>query len=200
MTWWKRRIALRVVPALISVIAGVWLALWYFIPAPPSTITIAAGIKGGAFSTLAEHYRERLAKHHITLNIRFGKTGEEDLKLLENPKSGVDATFLFGGISNSQQAPNVLSLGRINYAPLWIFYRGTETIDRLAQLKGKRININIAIPSLTKKILAAHGVTSENTTMSELQGRIAIKALKNGDLDAVTLPPQDPHSPIMQPL
>ena len=48
----------------------------YFIPAPPKTITIAAGVKGGAFEHFANRYKERLARHHVTLNMCFATAGE----------------------------------------------------------------------------------------------------------------------------
>jgi hypothetical protein len=46
---WLGGLGLRLVAAIVCIIAVIWLALWYFIPAPPKSITIAAGIKGGAF-------------------------------------------------------------------------------------------------------------------------------------------------------
>jgi TRAP-type uncharacterized transport system substrate-binding protein len=198
---WPGGVFLRSIAAFICVVAAIWLALWYFIPAPPSTITIAAGIKGGAFSKIAEHYRERLARQHVRLNIRItGNAGAADLKAVEDPKSGVDAAFLFGGTSDSKQSPDLLSLGRISYAPMWIFYRGSETLERFTQLKGKRVAVNPGIPGLIARILAAHGVTSDNTKISIKLGPLAIEALKDGEVDVAILPPQQAHLPIMQPL
>ena len=54
------RVVLRGFAAIASVLAIVWLALWYFIPAPPKTITITAGIKGGAFEYFANRYKSDL--------------------------------------------------------------------------------------------------------------------------------------------
>ncbi len=114
MLSWEQRIALRALVAILSAIAVAWLALLYFIPAPPSTITIVAGIKNGVFSEIAEHYRARLASEHVRLNIRTAENASTaHLKLLEDPNSAVDAAFLFGGVSNGKQSPNLLSLGRI---------------------------------------------------------------------------------------
>ena len=199
---WFFDLRLRILAAIGCLVALVWLALWYFIPAPPSSISIAAGIKNGAFSEIAEHYREKLARQHVKLNIRLtANSGEAQLKLLEDPKSGVDAAFMFGGTSDSIQSPNLLSLGRIGYAPIWIFYRGTETLERFTQLKGKRVDINPGIPGLIKRILAAHGVTPDNTVISLKLGPLAIQDLKkDGGADVAILPPQPVHSPIMQPL
>ena len=70
------RMALRSLAAVASVVVISWLALWYFIPAPPHELTIAAGIKGGAFEHIANRYKARLARHHVTLHFRFGSAGE----------------------------------------------------------------------------------------------------------------------------
>ena len=54
MGGWAGGIVLRATAAIVVLVAAVWLALWYFIPAPSMTITIAAGIKNGAFEHIAE--------------------------------------------------------------------------------------------------------------------------------------------------
>jgi len=189
-----------ILAALACLVGVVWLALWYFIPAPPSTVTIAAAIKGGPFDQIAQNYRERLARHHVTLEIRFVESGWEDLQLIEDKTSGVDAAFLFGGTSNGMESPDLLSLGRINYAPLWVFYRGSETLDRLTQLKGKRVNVPPAYLSIVTKILNAHGVNSDNTTLSSFVFPVALKSMKDGTLDATFLPPQGPETMVVRSL
>jgi len=113
---WSRGIVLSVVAAMLCAIAVVWLALWYFIPAPPRELTIGAGTKNGAFEHIATRYKERLAHHHVTLHLRFAAAGES-AKLITDPKSGVSGAFLYGGLLNSEKAPDIVSLGRINAAP-----------------------------------------------------------------------------------
>lgn len=179
-------------------IAAVWLALWYFIPAPPSSITIAAGIKGGAFEHIANRYKERLARHHVTLNLRFGNTGKS-AQLIVDPKSGVSGAFLFGGLLTSEQAPDIVSLGWINAAPFWIFYRGAETLDRLSQLKGKRAYVTIATGDLVDRILAANGIKPADMTVSPERGApAAAKLLQSGEVDVGILPPIDLNAPTIQ--
>jgi NMT1-like family len=192
---------LRTFTAILSVVTVVWLALWYFIPSPPSTLTIAAALKGGAFDHIASSYRERLARHHVKLDVRFFNDGvAEGLRLLNDPKSGVDAAFLFGGTSSSAQSPNLVSLGRINYAPIWIFYRGAETVDRLTQLKGKRVVVAPAIFTQITRVLSAHGVDANNTTLSSAFGLSSSKELRDGGVDVIFLPPIEMNAPIVQSL
>jgi TRAP-type uncharacterized transport system substrate-binding protein len=191
---------LRGIAAVVSVLAVIWLALWYFIPAPPTQITMTAGVKGGAFDHLAELYRQKLAAHHVTLKLVFQKVGNENVRVIDDPKSGVSAAFLFTGQTNATESPDVLSLGRIDNAPMWIFYRADAPIERLTELKGKRLNITPGAAQLLEDILAAHGVTSSNTTISMLLIPQAVKLLHDGDLDAIFLPPVALNTPAVQAL
>jgi len=191
----------RILAAVVCVIAVVWLALWYFIPAPPTTITIAAGFRNGAFEHLAKQYRDILARHHVTLELRYVDDMLDVIRLVKDPSSGVSVAFVFAGQTNSEDAPDLESLGRINYAPLWIFYRGQESLDHIAQLKGKRVNVSPAIGKLVRLILTANGIDDANTTMSSVQGLPTVTTkLKSGDWDAAFLPPVDLYAPTVQTL
>jgi uncharacterized protein len=196
----ETRVVLRGFAAIASVLTVVWLALWYFIPAPPTQITMSAGVKGGAFDHLAGLYRQKLAAHHVTLNLIYYNVGNDNVRLIDDPKSGVLAAFMFTGQTNAKESPDLLSLGRIDNAPLWIFYRASAPIERLTQLKGKRLNITPGVAKLVEKVLAAHGVNPGNTTVSMLLIPQAVKLLRDGDLDAIFLPPVALNNPIIQSL
>lgn len=197
---WTRKIVLRVLVAILCVATAVWLSLWYFIPAPPTTLAIAVGFKGGSFDHIAERYREKLASRKVALNVRYTEGAFDSVKLLNDPKSGIDAAFLFAGISDGVRSPDLVSLGRINYAPYWIFYRGSEHIDRLTQLKGKRVIVNGAVRGVIMPLLSLHGVNGDNTTIRVLPGVVASKAIVNGEADVVFLPPQEMDGPEVQSL
>lgn len=200
MERWVTGIISKGLLAFLCIATIIWVALWYLIPAPPTTISIAAGIPGGAYEHIAKSYRERLARSHITLDIRFAADGAAgNLRLVENRSSGVDAAFLFGGVTNSKQSPDLMSMGRISYVPVWLFYRGPETLDRLAQLKGKRIAAGVAFRSVASRILDAHGVNSDNAALLPHLGAAAAKALKDGDAD-VFWQVIDLNSPVIQSL
>jgi TRAP-type uncharacterized transport system substrate-binding protein len=175
---------LRVLVAIVCLAGAVWLVMEHFNPAPPSTITIATGPRGGAYEFFARQYREKLARNHVTLNIRITDGTAENIRLLEDPKSGVQVAFVVGGVSNSQQAPGLLSLGRVNYQVFWLFYRGTEMLDHLTQLKGKRIGVGPEAV-VTTRLLGAAGVNSETATLLPLSGSAAVEALSDGKLDAI---------------
>src|SRR5262245_33090409 len=125
--------------ALLMIAASV---LLHFIrPAPPARIAIATGVKAGAYYAFAEAYRQRLAKSHVKLEVRPSGGSVENVTLIKNERFGVDLALLQGGIASSENVSGLVSLGRLFYEPLWIFYRGEETVDRLSQLAGKRIAV-----------------------------------------------------------
>src|ERR1700730_9200284 len=166
---------LRALAAIICLAGAVWLVVAYFNPAPPTTITIATGPKGGAYEFFAQQYREKLARAGVTLNIRLTDGTAENIRLLEDPNSNVQVAFVVGGASNSQQAPGLLSLGRVNYQTFWIFYRGSETLEHLTQLKGRRIGVG-AEGIITMHVLSAAGVNSESATLVPRTGAAAVEA------------------------
>jgi TRAP transporter TAXI family solute receptor len=177
--------------AAILCIAGLaWLALDHFVPAPPKKIIFAAGSKGGAYEFYARKYRDILARNHVTVDIRSTQGTVENLKLLQDPKSGVSVGFAQGGVSNSTQAPGLESLGRINYLAFFIFCRATDSFADLTQLKGKRIAVgpessgtNMAVT----KILRSNGITPQNATFLPLGGRAAVDALDAGKADVLIM-------------
>jgi len=124
---------LKGLAAILCIVGIVSLALAYFIPAPPSTITIAVSFKGSSYERFALHYRETLARSHFTLDMRESDGPLDNLRLAKDRSSGVDVALFFGGLTNSKQSPELVSLGRIAYAPVWIFYHGTETLELLTQ-------------------------------------------------------------------
>ena len=174
--------------AAILCIAGiVSLALAYFIPSPPSAITVAMSFKGSSYERFALSYREKLSRSHFTLNLHYTDGPLDNLKLVKDQNSGVDVAFMFGGVTNDKLSPELMSLGRIAFAPIWIFYRGTETLERLTQLKGKRIAMPAATRLVFDQMIAGHGVNPGNTTILPLASPAAAKAFKDGEVDVFVL-------------
>jgi uncharacterized protein len=184
MVGWERQLLLRAFAALASVVAIIWLALWYFIPAPPTTITLAVGNKGGAYEPIAVRYRERLARHHVKVNFRLTEGSLETLRLLRDPRSGVDAGFMLGSLIDSPDSSELVSLGRFTYSPIWIFHRSSEPINGPSQLKGKRISMTAVTRRLRIGILTAYGVNDQNATFLTSNSLVNTEALLHGETDA----------------
>src|SRR5215475_3790840 len=199
--YWHPILAKDLIAAL-CLTGAIWVVFEYVNPAPPSTITITTGFKGGAYEYFGKQYQERLARAHVTLHLRLTDGTGENLKLLQDPKSGVDIALVQGGVSNSRQAPALLSLGRVSYQVLWLFYRGTEALDNPKQLKGKRIAVGpegSGTRIIALQILGASGVNANTATLAPHAGLAAVKALNSGILDAIFIA-NPPESPAVQAL
>ena len=187
-------------PAIILALAGCFVA-WQFVnPAPPDTITIATGQQGGAYLLFAERYQTLLAKEQITLNILETAGSVENLKLLETDGDSVDIAFVQGGIASTAGNPDLLSLASLYYEPLWVFYRGTETLTRLTELQARRIAAGepgSGTHALAITLLEDNRLNSED--ILPVGGQQAAEALISGKVDAAFFV-ASVHSPLVQKL
>jgi len=178
----------KTLTAIACTVGIISLALIYFIPGPPSKVVMATAFKGASFEYYGRQYREIFARYKIDLELRETAGAVENVSLLQDPKSDVQIAFTTGGVSDAKRAPDVLSLGTVYNQPFWIFYSSKEPLDRLSQLKGKRIAVG-PVGSATRftaeKILGKGGVTAETATLLPFAGSAADKALVDGQVDAV---------------
>jgi len=180
--WPKTKLLL----AIVAFLGLSWLALDYFFPSPPSTITIATGPRGTTLDYYGQRYRDQFARAGIKVVLRPTAGGVENLRLINDPNSGVDIGMVGGGFGNSSEAPDLVSLGRTFNVPLWVFYSSGLSIDDLAQLKGKRIAVGpegSGVRHHAERLLAEVNVNSQTATFVPLAGNAAIAALNDGKID-----------------
>ena len=176
-----------IIPVVALVLAAFWFAAQFIAPAPPREMVIAAATKGSPYYEAALRYRDSLAESGVTLKILETKGSMENLALIKDPQSHVVAAFLQGGLSNSRDAPDVRSIGRVFYEPVWVFYRGTTKIEKLAELTGKRVLIGpagSATAALATRMLSASGVTADSSTLIPKELPDYVAALDSGQADA----------------
>jgi TRAP-type uncharacterized transport system substrate-binding protein len=172
----------------VGTMGVVSLALIYFIPTPPSTVIMATAFKGSSFEYYGRQYREIFARFNVELELRETAGALENVKLLQDPKSGVQIALVLGGVSDGKHAPGLLSLGTVYNNPFWLFYSSNEPFDRLSQFKGKRIAagpIGSGTRSSAEQVLGKAGVNSENAAFLPFAGSSAVEALNDGKVDAV---------------
>jgi TRAP-type uncharacterized transport system substrate-binding protein len=193
----NRHYLTTVAPILLLLVGVVVLFFRFVEPAPPKTVVIAAGEDEVGLRYYAHLYQEELAQHGVTLEVRKTSGSAENLRLLEDRKSGVHVAFIQGGIEPADDT-RLVSLGSLTYTPLWVFYRG-EPIDDVAELRGRRIAVGrpgSAPHTLATKLLRVTGASSNpSTEILPLEREEAVQALAEGRLDAVFLvaPAESPH-------
>ena len=181
----------RLISAAFCIVGMSWLALAYFIPEPPSEFTIATGAKNQTYEAIGKRYQEILARSHVDVELRLTNGAVDNIKLLNDPSSGIKVGIAQGGISDGERSPDLLSLGRINYQIYWIFHRAAEPLNDLRQLKGKRIVVGPQGSGqrvTTERILGISGVNSANSTLLNLSTQSAEGGLNDGQVDALFLP------------
>lgn len=165
--------------------------LWFVHSAPPKTITITSGAPGSSFETNAVKYRDILARNGVTLKILPSQGSKENLDRLTNPSFKVDIGFVQGGITNEVKTNQLTSLGSVGYQPLFVFYRSTNQLTLISELKGKRLAIGpigSGGRTLALSILELNGIdTTVTTNLLDFDGAGAAKGLLDGSVDAIFL-------------
>ena len=95
----------------------------------------------------------------------------DNLRLLEDPHSGVDIGFTQGGIARFPEANDVVMLSNLYYLPMWIFYRDTDTFNHVNEPRNHRVAVGAegsGTRSLIESVFALNNLTTENMTMLPL--------------------------------
>ena len=119
--------------------------------------------------------------------------------MLNDRRRKIPIGLVQGGVGNAETAPDLRSLGRIDYQVFWLFYSANENFDDLTQFKGKRLAlgpVGSGARIVCERILNKAGVTSDNSTLLYLTPEQALSALKNRTIDALFIN-FSPESPIL---
>jgi uncharacterized protein len=160
------------------------------VPPPQKEVVIATGVESGGYYAFGKLYKQMLEAQGIRVRLRTSAGATENLALIHDAKSGVNVALMQGGIADAETAKGVMSLGRMFYEPLWVFYKGDAEFDQLGELKGHRIAVGAegsGTRTLNVSLLGAAGVNETNATFLPLSGDNAVAALNSGTADATML-------------
>jgi hypothetical protein len=192
------------VTIIIVVLVMILAFLWFFLSAPPKTITITSGEKGSLYYSVAEKYAKILARDGVKLIILPSAGSAENLKRLADPSFKVDIGFVQAGLAKGQNIERLVSLGSVSYQPLLIFHRLPKAVEVLSQMAGKRIAVGregTGTRLLALTLLSANGIEPGGaTTLLEAEGEEAAAALKAGKVDVIFLMADSASSQTMRSL
>ncbi|MGE5128037.1 MAG: TAXI family TRAP transporter solute-binding subunit, partial [Sphingomonadaceae bacterium] len=186
LTW--HGLLLIAVPSLALVVGSFWLAAQFIEPLPPRRIVLASGPEGSALYALGQRYRAILAKSGIQVEVRATRGPGENVRLLAGDGASADAAFLVAGTVPPAEAGRIENTSNLFYAPLWGLTRIPSNIDSVAALRGKRIAVGApgsGIEAALAPLLAANGITPDNTTLLRLPADDSLRALAKGEVDVV---------------
>ena len=126
---------------VLAIVIAVVVVAWFLESTKPRRIVMASGPVDGLHHELALRYQAILARNGVTVVERITAGADENARLLSDPHSGVDVAFMLGGVVPSAEREGLEMIAALYYEPLWVFYRGTETLSQLDELRYKRIAI-----------------------------------------------------------
>ena len=200
-------------PFLLLAVGVMWAAYWKLDPTPPKHLVLATGAPQGAYAEFGRRYKTQLAKFGVEVELRQTKGSAENLKLLQDPDSGVDFGFVQGGSEpipepDDPGSTGLVSLGSLFHEPVWIFYReaaarkalGTPRIEQISQFQ--RLSLNIGAPgsgvtNLMLRLIEANGLQPDDFPLRRMTQTEAAVALLAGELDAVAFVAA-PEAPLVQ--
>ena len=159
-------------------------------PAPPRTVQMATGAEGSAYAEFGERYRELLARHGVTLELVPTNGAVDNVRKLNDAKSGVSVAFVQGGFADAAQAPDLVSLGTVFYEPVWLFIRGDLPRASADMLKGRRVSIGpegSGTRKLASELITAVGLDLTGAEVLDLTALKSGEALLRGEIDMVVM-------------
>lgn len=181
-----------VVPLSALVVVSL-LCVTYFLvdPLPPRRFVIATGAPGSFYENFAKQYQRILARYGVTLEVRNSAGALDNLRLLRDTSSGVQAALATLSVENND--PDILySLGGMFDTPIYIFYRNADDpLTIFAQFRGKRLVIGspgTALRSMISEALKVTGGWDSSSVLLDMNNVQAIDELIAGRVDIVALP------------
>lgn len=171
----------------LVLLALFWSVLTMLKPATQGKIIVTAGAPGGIYYNYAERYAQILKREGITLDIRPSTGSVENFQRLRDDNSEFEVGFIQSGTGTAEQAPGIQTIAAISYEPIWVFYRGNASYDRLSQLRGKRISLGLpgsGLRIVANDLLTENNINTNNSTLLELNANDAYQQLRDGSIDA----------------
>lgn len=164
----------------------------HFNPLPPKQVFIGAGQKGSSYRQIGKQLAGYFTHYGIELQTVDSQGLSEDLGRVIATDSPVSAGFYVAGSSNPDTLKELVSLGSIQFSPVWLFYRGPEIseVDGLPTiLKNKKVavgNSGSSSHAIVERIAALHGVdVNAAQNLMEIPHMEAAEKLRRGEIDAM---------------
>ncbi|BDG71420.1 TAXI family TRAP transporter solute-binding subunit [Roseomonas fluvialis] len=158
-------------------------------PAPPREIRIATGtVPDSAYTVAAEAYAQRLQATGFRVRRVPTQGSVANLEMLRARQ--VDVALVQGGIADPERDAGLESLGAVFAEPVWVFLHADRGLERLADLRGRRVSVGpegSGTRVLALALLAANGIDATEFEPLPLGGAAAAAALAEGSIDAAIL-------------
>jgi TRAP-type uncharacterized transport system substrate-binding protein len=152
---------------------------------------IATGAPGSVYDTYSKQYQRILARSGVNLEIRSSVGALDNLRLLHDDSSGVQAALTTFSLTKNGDTDSLYSLGGTFDTPIFIFYRSADPLTVLTQFRGKRLVIGTpgtALRLTISEALKLAGGWDSSNTLIDLSNVQAIEELISGQVDVIAIP------------
>ena len=176
---------------LALAVALITVAVVTIVAYPPARVYLTNGQTGSSQRMLAEKFRDYFARHGVDLVLVEAPTQTQDSTQSGGKRPPVSARFVTAGEAGAADLPGKYSLGSVQYAPVWLFYRGDAFTggDPLRALANRRVAVGIDSAStrnVLTRLLSVAGVTfARKDNLFELTYQDAVARFIAGTIDAV---------------
>ena len=177
--------------SLVFIVSGIiyWMGL-----IPPKTLTVATASENSGYSQLVKLSQSEFKKGGMDVEPRFTSGSLQNLDLLRNLDSGVDAALIQGGLDpREEDLGEMVSLGSVGYEPVWIFYRNSlakkpEQIKDFSNLLVGVGAVEGGTQAIARKIFSVHNIAIDSKRNFKFDSyENNARDLKNGALDAIII-------------
>jgi TRAP transporter TAXI family solute receptor len=159
-------------------------------PLPPKVVVMATGTAGSDYEIYAQQYQAILKRSGVQLRLLPSAGSLDNLRQLNDPRTGVSVAFAQGGLTSEAQSPGLESLGAMFYQPFWLFVRREIAAVRPDDLRGKRVAVGpdgSGTQVLARKFLALNGIDASELQLLPLAAAQAGEALLRGEIDLAAM-------------
>ena len=176
---------------ILVLIVGLLILISFTRPLPPKDVYLAVGQQGSVFGMLGEKFVPLFAEEGIRLHLVNTPGSAASLAELADKDQQVNAALMVGGIAAKGKFPNLLSLGSVEYDPLWLFYRGPEYQDKgiFEHFSSQRVATGVDGSTeeiMIRKLLGLNGIVlEERENLLKITNQDAAQRLIDGKIDAM---------------
>ena len=177
--------------SILVLIVGLIILIGFTRPLPPKDVYLAVGQQGSVFGMLGEKFVPLFAEQGIRLHLINTPGSAASLAELADKDMQANAALMVGGIAAKGKFPNLLSLGSVEYVPLWLFYRGQEFDGKglLEHFSSKRVATGVDGSTeeiMIRKLLGLNGIVLEaRENLLKITNQDAAQKLIDGEIDAM---------------
>ena len=188
--WFINRWRTSILWASGTIAAIVTVLLFWFVidPAPPNSIRIVSGSKGGFYERLGRSFAAGLERSGVTVELMRSKGSVDNIGRFAGA-APIDVAFVQGGVTTDIKGQpadktKLSSIASIAIEPLWLFTYDSS-IQSLKDLKGRRIAVGApgsGTRDLMIDILEIAGIRP-GVELIPISGAKAVEALQSRTID-----------------